>query len=347
MKQKYKVSVILPVYNAETYVERTIISLVQQSYRNIEIIIIDDGSNDNSLALCLEMKQRYSWIQVLTQKNSGVSCARNKGISIAKGELVVFVDSDDYLPVDGIAQMVYLYEKYGSELVCCSYTLIKTRNRILEKKYSEQVLMGKEFYEKIGDLITEMHYAPWAKLYEMKIIKENSIKFPEQVTYAEDGIFLFTYLKYIRSLCLMPINVYFYNFTDANSAARKYKVDYCQYLKRLLDVQIQFLQNAQIKNGERYVSELQRDYFYRSINHYVIHESVKERLADKICLTAQLFPDSRKDPIFGIYVCNKQWMRIARKWKRNNAREYFIEVLKIKIHRICSCSIGVNNRYEA
>ena len=103
---EYLVSVIIPIYKVEKYLERCVSSIVGQNYNNLEIILVDDGSPDNCPAMCDEWASRDARIRVIHQKNRGLSAARNKGIDIAQGEFICFVDSDDYVEVTMIEDMV-------------------------------------------------------------------------------------------------------------------------------------------------------------------------------------------------------------------------------------------------
>ena len=115
------ISIIVPVYNVEQYLRKCIESIKNQTYTNIEIIIVDDGSTDNSGAICDELKQTDNRIQVLHKKNGGLSDARNAGLKIAKGEFVGFVDSDDYIKEDMFETLYKLNKEHHSDIAIVSY----------------------------------------------------------------------------------------------------------------------------------------------------------------------------------------------------------------------------------
>ena len=127
MSQK-KVSVIVPVYNVEKYIKKCVESLINQEYRNFEIILINDGSVDNSGMIIDEMSLRDDRIKVIHQKNQGVSAARNVGISFSKGEYITFVDGDDWVDKDYISYFVSLMEKYG-----CPVAMNKNNHTEIQK----------------------------------------------------------------------------------------------------------------------------------------------------------------------------------------------------------------------
>ena len=117
-----KISVIVPIYNAEDYLLKSISAISCQTYKNLEIILIDDGSTDGTLKICQEFAQKDDRIKVYTQKNKGVASARNKGISVATGDYIAFVDSDDVISFDMYEILVDLINTTGSQIVGCHYS---------------------------------------------------------------------------------------------------------------------------------------------------------------------------------------------------------------------------------
>ena len=121
-----KVSVIIPVYNVQDYLERCVDSIIKQTYKNIEIILIDDGSHDNSGKICDDYKKKYNNIIVIHKENEGQSIAREYGIKIAKGEYISFVDSDDFLNEKYYEKMIRLLEKSDCDIAVCDYIKFST-----------------------------------------------------------------------------------------------------------------------------------------------------------------------------------------------------------------------------
>ena len=132
MKNDIKISVIVPIYKVEKYLRRCIDSIINQTFKNIEIILVNDGSPDNCPKICEEYKNKDNRIIIINQENQGLSVARNSGIRIARGQYLVFIDSDDYIEEDMIE---YLYEgivKYDVDISCCGYVAVYD-NGIKEK----------------------------------------------------------------------------------------------------------------------------------------------------------------------------------------------------------------------
>lgn len=184
MKDTPLISVILPVYNVENYLDRCIQSLLHQTYENLEIIVIDDGSTDSSGKLCDKYVRTDNRIYVIHQQNQGLSVARNKGIENSNGMYLTFVDSDDSVQPDMIEYLFYLIKKFDCKMSLCSHTVYFTKSN----KY--RVLgNGKEEKLSAHDCIKSMLYhgnvdtSAWAKLYSREIIDD--IKFPNGKLYED------------------------------------------------------------------------------------------------------------------------------------------------------------------
>ena len=204
------VSVIIPVYNNETLLDRSIKSVLSQTYSNLEVIIVDDGSSDTSGQICDKYANSDPRVIVIHKKNGGVSSARNTALDIAKGDYIVFVDSDDYVSPMYVENMVNAKsEREGVGLIMSGYVLVddnaqtkKTLNNIL---YNENQII---------DAIEEHDLCkkgfPWAKLYEGNVIRRHKLRFCEQVHYSEDMIFMLSYLRYCKWIMFIDKADYFY-----------------------------------------------------------------------------------------------------------------------------------------
>lgn len=207
------ISIIVPVYNTEKYIEECLDSLLNQTFKDFEIIIIDDGSIDNSYKICNKYKERDNRVKVFRQKNKGVSSARNKGLELSKGKYVIFVDSDDYCD----CRMLELISKelFENSLISFGYVkkyknnkkVIKGKRSILYDKnmMSENIFMN----PKIGGYICN-------KVFSNKIIKENNLTFDTLIHYSEDLLFSLNYLKYCNKLIYIDISPYYYRMRKSS-----------------------------------------------------------------------------------------------------------------------------------
>ena len=178
-----KVSVIIPVYDAEKYLRQCLDTVVNQTLKDIEIILIDDGSTDNSLSICREYAKKDKRIQVYTQKNCGAGATRNRGIEIAKGEYLSFLDADDFFELDMLEKMYSMAKKTDSDITFCDHWLLdELTERIVKKRYSlfKDMLPKKKTFSAKDCPQTLFQIIPmiiWVQLYRRSFILQNGLKF--------------------------------------------------------------------------------------------------------------------------------------------------------------------------
>lgn len=189
------ISVIVPVYNVEKYLRKCVETIINQTYKNIEIILVDDGSTDNSGVICDQMKEIDSRIIVAHKQNGGLSDARNFGMTIAKGEYYSFVDSDDYIAPDMIEYLYSLCIKFNTLMSVCSYYLVlKNGSKLISQGNGKEVCLSAH------DALEDMLYSgqvcinAWAKLYHKSLFK--LITYPKGMLYEDNGT---TYKLFINS----------------------------------------------------------------------------------------------------------------------------------------------------
>lgn len=170
------ISVILPIYNVSQYLKRCIDSVMAQTYKNIEIILVDDGSTDDSGMICDEYAKLDSRIKVVHKKNGGLSSARNAGIDVAKGEYLTFIDSDDYVDEDYVEFLYKLICEYNVKMSIASHTVVYENGTVLKKETGErQCLDAHKVLERI--LYDEdIDLSAWAKMYHKSLFE--TIRFP-------------------------------------------------------------------------------------------------------------------------------------------------------------------------
>lgn len=205
-----KISVIIPVYNSEKYLYRCLQSLKQQdNFNDLEVIIINDGSTDNSLKIISKFKKENKNVIVKTIKNSGVSKARNEGINLASSKYISFLDSDDYIEPGYYTSVLNFLNNKEDYLIVFGYTVKYENSNIKIKKSinNSKILMREEI---IDCFLSSNEIGPnvWNKLFLTKIAKE--IKFDENIKIAEDKWFVFQYLTKIERVIILPIINYNY-----------------------------------------------------------------------------------------------------------------------------------------
>lgn len=225
-----KVSIIVPIYNSELYISECINSILNQTYKDIEIILVNDGSTDNSLNICKKYKDNR--IVIINKDNSGVSDSRNMGIEHSTGNYISFVDSDDIIDTHYIEYLVKGIEKTKFNIT----TRVSFENNnipsIDNSKYISKILNENELI-----LIDEMEMlnAPWGKLFNKEIIINNNIRFEKNISLGEDLLFNLEYLKYINAACIVENKLYYYRHSDNNTLGFKYRDNMEQIQLNLLN----------------------------------------------------------------------------------------------------------------
>lgn len=220
------ISVIIPVYNAETTLNKCVDSVLGQQFPDFEVILVDDGSKDGSFQICEEYARKDSRVIVIHKENGGVSSARNRGLEIAKGKWVTFVDSDDYI------NDTYLVLPEDKDVIFASY-----RNVVYGKE-SEGLSSACFTGCRLSDVVAEygsnsILRTPWAKFYRRDLI--GNIRFPEDMKVGEDTCFVWQYLSRCKTYGVLPQSTYYVRLS-AMTSEQKYgmKVDYAvQSLTRL------------------------------------------------------------------------------------------------------------------
>lgn len=179
------ISIIVPVYNVETYIETCVESLLNQTYKNIEVILIDDGSNDDSGDICDKCAEKSSKVRVHHKDNGGLSSARNVGLRIAKGSYVTFVDSDDYIEPFYVEKLYLLVEEYDVKMAICPYTVVVNgRENNIGIGYKRELLDTETCLKR---MLLEQGFtvSACAKLYSIDLFQ--NIKYPEGKLYEDNG----------------------------------------------------------------------------------------------------------------------------------------------------------------
>ena len=268
-----KYSIIIPVYNSETTLERCLNSLISQLKKNIEIILVDDGSLDSSLTICRNYAALYSNITVITQENGGVSKARNRGLDEAKGEYILFVDSDDYVSANYIEAINLMVEKTDSDLYQFSYTIISLKGEHIRTfKSLNDPTRETLLPDIINAMCNKRINQPWAKVYKRSIIEANGIRFAEGVSIAEDREFNIRYSLYINSYCASNRAIYYVDRRNENSLSRKKQTNAEEQSKITYRYFEESMANAPIPSREK-------EQYLRAANfascRYVYHKAKK------------------------------------------------------------------------
>lgn len=231
------VSVIIPVYNTEKYLDRCINSVLAQTLSDIEVLLIDDGSTDGSGKKCDDYARKDKRIHVIHTSNQGVSHARNRGLEQAKGEYISFIDSDDWIDSDMIATLYRLMQTHHADLSTCGY-IIEDENGSIIYNIKEKAIYTLNKWDAIYSLFHDKYYKYkgnlWDKLYNKSIIERQQLKFNEKIYYNEDRLFIFQYLNGCQSMAYTTIPYYHYIMRDT-SATNLYQKIYNQRMCTFMD----------------------------------------------------------------------------------------------------------------
>lgn len=202
-------SIIIPVYNTEKYLVKCLDSVINQTFKDIEIICINDGSTDNSFDILKKYQVIDSRVKILDKKNGGLSSARNVGIKHAKGKYITFVDSDDFIELNTYESLLSLFNNPKVDLVYFSTQLVieDSRCRTQDERYFEHKYTG--FVELSNEIIKKMDVCAWNKIYKLSIIKKYEIRFPNGLWY-EDNPFFWSYALVCD--CAFFVDDKFYNY---------------------------------------------------------------------------------------------------------------------------------------
>lgn len=216
------ISVIVPVYNVDKYLERCLDSIINQTYNNLEIILIDDGSTDKSAKICDVYKNKDQRIVVIHKKNEGVSSARNYGLKIAHGNYVGFVDSDDYINSNMYEILYANFLKYNVDISMCNYNIIKQRT--VDSRYHENlknddfIIENKEqFYKMLNQFYFKGFL--WNKLFKKDNAKK--IGFRSDISFCEDLLFVAEYAQACNTFCYYKKPLYNYVIRESSAIRSK------------------------------------------------------------------------------------------------------------------------------
>ena len=242
-------SIVIPVYNTPIeYLDKCLDSLTNQTYHNIEIIIVDDGSNDETSEACNKYSEKDSRVKIIHQKNQGVSAARNNGILNASGEWIMFVDADDWLELDACEQLSEILKakrcdiimfnhvrNYAGRQVTMKYGLIPDKmynmNDVSDKELLYKRAMGVPDAKKGWSCI--LTYI-WDKVYSRKFLRKNTLLFPVGLPKSEDKVFVLSCFEKMSSLYYFEHCFYHYRMNDS-SICNRYSKEADQYREELVE----------------------------------------------------------------------------------------------------------------
>lgn len=238
------VSIIIPIYNVEKYLDRCIKSIRDSNLSSIEIILVDDGSPDSCPALCDEYARQESRIKVVHKKNEGLGYARNSGLEVATGEYVAFIDSDDYVDVNMFADLYQTARNTDADAVFCGFNIeVRSNNWTKSTEVTElTIFKGEAVNDFMLDMVAcnprekqerKYYMSVWHAIYKREIIEQNKIRFhSERDILSEDIPFQIDFLKHAETIAYIPENYYYY-CNNGTSLTSKYKKTWFENIKNI------------------------------------------------------------------------------------------------------------------
>lgn len=215
------VSVIIPCYNVATYIERCLLSILGQTYSNIEILAVDDGSPDDTPAILDRLAKKYSQLKVIHQPNAGVSAARNTGLRQATGDYVMFVDGDDFLAPDAVAYFMNLVRQTGGEF-CLSTNCYTKRGEKQTLRHSIQTISSADAVALL--LSPRIIVGSWNKIYKRDLLIAHNCQFPTDLFYGEGLYFINTVAQLTKYVGVGNRKVYYYRRNNEGSATTCFNI---------------------------------------------------------------------------------------------------------------------------
>lgn len=320
------ISIIIPVYNCENYIEDLLVDIQKQSFIQYEVILIDDGSKDRSGKICDYFCKKDSRFKVIHIANGGVSNARNLGILKAKGKYIRFLDSDDRISEDSLKKMFEYIEYPEIDLIIGRfYSEREVWQSEVEGIYDKQSL-----YLDFSKYSFSFYYGVvWNKLYKREIIMNYNIRFDTEINMCEDALFNFEYFRYINKVYYIKDEIYSY-FNRENSLVSKVTYEENELIeKKCIRVLVDFLEQEEIEN-----EELKKNMMtYLAYRYHMVY--------CRICTsnTGKYFKGIKNE--YKLYKCYLKDMKVKDFWERYQNYENFL-VYKIirELHHL-KCDGGV------
>lgn len=328
MKHNDLISIIIPMYNAQKDIIKTVNTLQNQTYKNIEIIIVDDGSTDDSYGLCKSKFKNDKRIKIFHKENGGVSSARNFGITKAKGEYIQFVDSDDLVESTYCEDLHILIKKGKIDYAICSYIQAQDKNNI-NYLISDNIYDRNDFIKLFSSSENPIYMnPPWNRIFKSKIIKKHKIKFEENISFGEDFIFNSKYLMFCRKIATTSKILYNYKFQESGLCNKKRKMDF--YFKNSFKVY------------EAYESLLQKNLnpdINKNLNTHFLF--VVRNIIENIFFSYPMCLEERINVTKKIISSSEVRKRLSTKYKKNVKNLITYLCIKFKWYRVLEILISM------
>lgn len=268
------VSIIIPIYNSQKYIPRCIESIINQTYKNIEIICIDDGSIDSSLNLIQNYANKDNRIKIYTQSNSGPSVARNYGLNVATGDYIMFVDSDDYIHHNMVELLISSISRNNTMVLCNNIEIYNNKSE--DRKLFENLNKDLNKNLVIEEIAKGKAGLVCGKLFNKSIVDKFNIRFKKDITMCEDQIFFLNIAMNCEEFIHIPKSLYYYDRCNENSITIKYNSNAMDNQLKVLTYIEKLLAQSNLKESK--INEIVDRRFIESINFCINNEVLNSNL---------------------------------------------------------------------
>ena len=297
------ISVVVSVYNTGKYLERCIDSLLAQTYQDMELLIVDDGSTDGSAAICDAQSLKNPKIQVFHKKNGGLSSARNFGIVHAKGEYIIFPDPDDWVEPEYLERLLDIQQSNQADLAICSFYRTFGKSDVLGTSMTEPLVMNRD--EAMGFLVNPYTFtgAVWNKLFNTNVIRKHHLLFDEELLSVQDKHFCVRYFQYCDRFAYDPVALYHYSqdtggitrFSALNERKLTALLAYQNIAELLKEKYPDLMANQYSELSAVSLKYIYLYYYYKARNRDVLHQLTRTyRVHRKSFYATKVYTPSQK-----------------------------------------------------
>lgn len=327
-----KISIIVPVYNVEKYLQNCINSILNQTFQAFELILVNDGSTDNSRKICEKYAEKDSRIILINKKNGGLSSARNAGIKIAKGEYISFIDPDDCISKSYFNILFEKAENNNCDIIVSGFKTVPNNIEAIPSYKLNEVLNGIDFILSSENIHSKNDLCfVWRYLYKLDLIKQNNILFNEKIFIGEDVVFNLEVLAISKRVMAISDILYYYTINNYNSLTKcKYKTNLEQSLIEQYEKRMYLSKKYKLINHIKYKNDM-ANYYINSVYRMLIENLKNSEVSNfknevKRISNNKMFRESIENLGF--------------KYRCHNYKEYiFYLALKFKIYSLVNRAI--------
>lgn len=293
--KKDTVSIVVPIYNAERYLEESVNSILEQTYEDLQIILVNDGSTDDSWRICKRLEKKDRRITTVTQKNAGVSVARNQGLTLANGNWIMFVDPDDILDKSIVSTLLKGVNNNTDIIISSCYgfdNYTKKRAHFFEKdrrfgtkKLDLYLQLMENSYGQTGELFTAIG-VPWGRLYRRSFLKRYNLKFDPRLRRMQDNIFNMYAFYYAREIKYIDRPLYYYRLDNISTFGKRNKRNFEKIFKPVIEARYKGLKELNLYSNHQifqaYINEAANIFIGIINNRILIFHSVNERTINEL-----------------------------------------------------------------